>query len=164
MSRANSLQDLIITPKVLSRFWGQVSKYGGHGNGFCWFWTGSKNLSHKKEYGMFFVKDKSILAHRFSYLLHNGTIDTSLVIDHICDNGLCVNPTHLQQITNRENILKGNGTSAMHHKATHCAKGHLLDRKKHLTVNGVRTFRSRYCYQCKHDYMTKYRKRKREEK
>lgn len=49
-----------------------------------------------------------------------------MVIDHICRARNCVNPAHLQVCTNRENILRGVGPTAINARKTHCPNGHPL--------------------------------------
>lgn len=58
-------------------------------------------------------------AHRFSYLVFKGPLISGLVIDHICRNTFCVNPDHLRQVTQKENVRTT--TSA---GRTHCPQGH----------------------------------------
>ena len=69
--------------------------------------------------------------HRFAYELLVGPIPKGLTIDHVkskeCISTLCVNPAHLEAVTLRENILRGNGLAAMNAKKTHCPQGHPYD-------------------------------------
>ena len=67
----------------------------------CWNWTGAITSTG---YGKIKVQYKTKLAHRHSYELLVGPIDTGLFILHSCDNKLCVNPEHLRQGTQSENI------------------------------------------------------------
>jgi hypothetical protein len=86
------------------RFWSKVNKSDS-----CWLWTSGQNGSG---YGQFNVKDAITgkrsprLAHRFSYLLHHGSIPCGLCVLHNCpdgDNPRCVNPAHLYLGTRRDN-------------------------------------------------------------
>lgn len=77
------------------RFWQKVDKSGD-----CWVWTSSQ---WGKGYGKFTVKDVSIAAHRFAYQDTKGPIPEGMQIDHLCMNKLCVNPDHLEAVTNSEN-------------------------------------------------------------
>ncbi|KUM31611.1 hypothetical protein AQ436_00275 [Arthrobacter sp. EpRS66] len=46
---------------------------------------------------------KSLKAHRVAYELHYGEIPKGMVIDHICRNRACVEPTHLRAVTHKQN-------------------------------------------------------------
>jgi len=41
--------------------------------------------------------------HRLSWEFENGQIPDGMEIDHICHNGLCVNPAHLRLATRKQN-------------------------------------------------------------
>lgn len=69
----------------------------------CWKWIGAKS-GHLQPYGMF----KRKYAHRFSYEKAKGKIPSHLQIDHLCRNRICVNPDHLEAVTQKVNIRRGN--------------------------------------------------------
>jgi hypothetical protein len=79
------------------RFWAKVEKTDA-----CWLWTGSRN---GRGYGLLNVATGAspVRAHRFSYELLVGTIPAGLQLDHLCGVKACVNPAHLEPVTNEEN-------------------------------------------------------------
>jgi len=78
------------------RFWAKVDK-----SDTCWTWTGSRN---GRGYGLFMVAPGScVRAHRFAYELLVGPIPDGLQLDHLCGVKACVNPSHLEPVTNEEN-------------------------------------------------------------
>jgi hypothetical protein len=110
--------------EVAERFWTKVNK-----TETCWLWTGAAvrgRPERKERYGQFWNGGKIERAHRYSYRLANGSIPEGLVIDHLCKETLCVNPDHLRAVTNRENILAGNGACARNLKKGYCPQGHKL--------------------------------------
>jgi hypothetical protein len=128
---------------VEPRFWAKVQK-----TETCWLWTGNKN---PKGYGIFYIgptmKDFTP-AHRFSYGLLVGSVPDGLQLDHLCRIRHCVNPAHLEPVTNRENILRGNGPTARHARQTECKHGHQFDKENtHQRPEG-----GRRCRTCMRNY------------
>lgn len=124
---------------MTERFWAFVDRAG---DDECWQWTGG---GWPSGYGTLRVdKRTKVTVHRFSYELHVGPIPDDLVIDHLCRNHGCVNPKHLEAVTFRENILRGENRAAQHARKTHCLRGHSFD-----SPNGYRNKHGhRLCHAC----------------
>lgn len=112
---------------IQERFWAAVDKNGpwperSDLEGRCWVWT--RALDHG--YGSIQEKGtrRNIRAHRLSYELHGGTLVDDLDIDHLCRNRACVNPAHLELVTNTVNVMRGEGLGAKNARKTHCKNGH----------------------------------------
>lgn len=106
----------------------------------CWDWTSYK---YWNGYGMFWDGKKQVRAHRWSHEHFVGPIPDGLVIDHLCRNRLCVNPKHLEPVTQRENLLRGDTIPAIHAAKTHCKRGHEFTEK-----NTFINLSKRYCREC----------------
>lgn len=119
----------------------------------CWQWLGSLVSSG---YGMFSVGSTNFYAHRFSYLLYNGELTKPLHIDHLCRNRGCVNPEHLELVTMKENILRGEGTGARNARKTHCKRGH------EFTPDNIRyEGKGKVCRTCNNEFHRVYDQKKR---
>lgn len=134
-------------PKDIRRFMFKIQKTNN-----CWLWLGCTTSTR---YGRFNYNGKIINAHRFSYELFKESIPNGLHIDHLCRNPQCVNPEHLEAVTNKENILRGISIVAQNARKTHCKKGHELTDDNLLPFPLKRG--ARICKQCNHDYMRVYR-------
>lgn len=93
----------------------------------CWLWTGGK---HTAGYGMLYHYDserrrkEKFFVHRVVYTLFVGRIPSHLEIDHLCRVPACCCPDHLEAVTHRTNLLRGNAPAARNARVTHCPKGH----------------------------------------
>jgi hypothetical protein len=68
----------------------------------CWLWTGSK-FTDAGTYPRIYIQRKGVRAHRFSYEIFIGPIPEGMTIDHLCRKTMCVNPLHLEVVTQSEN-------------------------------------------------------------
>lgn len=117
----------------VKRFWRKVDRSGD-----CWLWT---DVLAANGYGYLGIGGRSgrkIQAHRIAFELAKGPIPEGMQIDHLCRNRGCVNPDHLESVTQRENLLRGTGVSARHAVATHCSRGHEFNDQNTRTRNGKR--------------------------
>jgi hypothetical protein len=110
---------------LAERFWSKVDKSDPHG---CWMWTASLN---RGGYGQFIVMRGSRgypkPAHRVAWEFLRGEIPGDLVVDHLCRNRACVNPGHMELVTNDENIKRGVWPAVVNARKTHCIRGHPFD-------------------------------------
>lgn len=106
----------------LSRFFSRI-RYMDNG---CIEWTDRCTASG---YGMIPYKGKDLRVHRVAKALSGVDIPFGMVCDHLCKNTKCVNPDHLEVVTNEENVMRGSGVFAKNAVKTHCDRGH--DLKEH---------------------------------
>lgn len=112
--------------------------------GPCWEWSGAKT----KGYGHLSHRGRQVYAHRLVYELLVGPIPAGLEIDHLCRNPPCVNPSHLEPVTHRENLLRGVGIVAACARKTHCLRGHEFTADNTIRrKNGKRS-----CWKCRREF------------
>ena len=99
--------------------------------------------------------------HREAYILEFGPIPDDLVIDHKCRFTLCVNPYHLEPVTQAENVLRGESIMANNARKTHCSKGHALtDDNVRLVQQKSGNF-ARQCILCQQNALREWRRNNR---
>lgn len=119
--------------------------------GECVVWTGCLD---DDGYGWFSVDGKRMPAHRYAYERANGPIPEGLQLDHLCRTHPCVHVDHVEPVTQRENILRGESPYARKARQTQCKNGH--------EFNPENTYRradgTRVCRRCRSEGMLrKYR-------
>ena len=117
------------------------------GENGCWDWTGNK----WNGYGRFKIQGRNLKPHRYSYELFKEPIPKGLQIDHLCRNKGCVNPKHLEAVTNQENCQRRTRL------ITHCPKGHEYTEDNLIPsawANGRRG-----CKKCAKEYLPAYYKK-----
>lgn len=113
------------------------------GDDDCWPWLSIKD---RHGYGRWRVREMGIDtgAHRAVYEHLVGPIPDGLVIDYLCRNRVCVNPRHMEPVTNAENVRRGNAGSKPGWRRAFCKRGHLLA-GDNVAFNGT----NRLCRECR---------------
>ena len=137
----------------MTRFWSKVNKAGPVGThrpdlGPCWVWEAGKCGGG---YGVFMLNQKCWRSHILAYRWLVSEVPPPLVLDHLCRNRACVNPSHLEPKTRRDNALAPGSLifeNGVHERAkTCCPRGH------EYSPSNTRVFRgSRYCRECTKAY------------
>lgn len=124
-----------------ARFWSKVDVGTS-----CWLWTGNTDRTGYGRYS--FRRDGRTIfeaAHRYAFKAAGHAIPEGLVLDHLCRNRACVNPEHLEAVSNRVNILRGAGQTARNARKTHCQQGHpFTPENTYRTSDGARR-----CVECR---------------
>jgi hypothetical protein len=121
-------------PRLWRRFWEKVAPPNTDG---CWLWTAAKRAGG---YGVVQHQWERRVAHRASYEELVGPIPDGHQLDHICRVRNCVNPAHLEPVTHKENVQRGN--AGLHKKnQTECKRGHPFSDENVYVSHGVRKCR-----------------------
>jgi hypothetical protein len=122
----------LVKPDPVERFWRKVKKTKS-----CWMFKGAYG------HGQFKVDGRSVMAHRYAYELVVGPIPDGMVLDHLCRKAGCVNPAHLEPVTQAENVRRGVSAAAQNARKTHCKRGHeFTSENTRVTANGNRVCRA----------------------
>lgn len=108
-----------LTPSDAARFWAKVAVTPS-----CWLWLAAQD---SWGYGHFSLRAVVHRAHRIAWFLEHGAQPPNDGLDHLCRVRHCVNPSHLEPVTTRENILRGASRAATNARQTQCIHGHLFD-------------------------------------
>lgn len=96
---AAKIGDMIPTESITLRFWRDAIVVEGG----CWGWRGCFTKEGYAQIGTAEWNRGSSPGHRVSWIIHNGPVPTGMQLDHLCRNRWCVNPKHLEVVTNLEN-------------------------------------------------------------
>jgi hypothetical protein len=108
----------------------------------CWQWLGARQQQKVAKGQPVYGSFRQQLAHRWAYRMTHGEIPRGLVVDHLCSNSLCVNPYHLEAVTQQTNNRRRINAQT---KRTHCIRGHAF------TLENTRIDKKdqRVCRRCK---------------
>jgi hypothetical protein len=90
----------------------------------CWISNRAKQGNGYTKMGLC---GDTLLTHRVAYEAFVGSIPDGMQIDHLCRQRACCNPEHLEPVTCRENLLRGDTLTAAEAAATHCKRRHPFD-------------------------------------
>jgi hypothetical protein len=122
----------MLTAKEAARFASKHRKKGG-----CLIWQGPLD---RDGYGTFYLRRMSRRAHRVAWFSVHGDIPEGMVVNHVCRNRACVNPQHLQAVSQTESALRDTTSLGyINSQKTMCPMGHPYDRKYG---------KQRYCSTC----------------
>ncbi len=118
----------------------------------CWLWTGSTTPNGYPTMGK---HNPKAWAHRLAFELWVGPIPSGLTLDHLCRTPSCVRPDHLEPVTLRDNIHRGQRTTQ-----TQCWAGHPYD-EANLWVSKLGRRHCRICHAARLRRYRSEKKRKR---
>ena len=107
----------------------------------CWLWQGGKDGTG---YGILWVEGHLVKAHRVAYERLIGPIAPGLEADHLCRTRSCANPLHVEMVTHKENVRRGEPATR-----THCPNGHPYNEEntyRTIRQNGNSYKRCRACH------------------
>lgn len=111
---------MICDPRLPERFWAkiQVTQDG------CWEWTAYRDKDGYGSYRLGAANSKHWRVHRLTYSTFVRELAPGEQIDHLCRNRSCCNPQHLEPVSLRENVDRGENYVSINRKKTHCPQGH----------------------------------------
>lgn len=104
----------------------------------CVEWTAAISMDG---YGKAWFDKGQVPAHRLAYSTFVGPLVPGLVIDHLCRNRKCINPDHLEQVTLRENCIRGVSKHMDAFRSGVCMHGHKRTTENTRVLRGRMTCR-----------------------
>jgi hypothetical protein len=114
----------------------------------CLLWGG---LLNNKGYGRIYAHGRVRGVHEVAWELEHDPVPRGLELDHVkargCMHANCANVAHLEPVTHRENLLRGDTVAARHAATTHCPADHLYD----MANTRIERSGKRHCRACDRD-------------
>ena len=143
---------LKLNARQQKNFWSKVNKTES-----CWLWAGPLN---DRGYGQFRVGKLMCRAHRVAYAAAVKLPPRHYVMNHLCYTRNCVNPSHLEAVTQYENLMYSDSPVKLNKLKTHCKRGHPLEGDNLYLKKGKHGYK-RVCVTCKNTYLREWRAEKR---
>lgn len=105
----------------------------------CWLWTESLDSGG---YGRIRINGVLVSSHRAAYRIFVGEVPSGMELDHLCRVRSCCNPDHLEAVTPKENVARGDLWKVNGLK-THCPRGHEYSKNNTYSYK-----RKRNCRKC----------------
>jgi len=93
-------------------------------NSGCWLWTHSLNIHG---YAQVTIKGGMAIAHRLAYKIWIGPVPEGAVLHHRCHTRSCINPDHLEPMTQRQHVKLADCPTTINANKTVCLAGHPLE-------------------------------------
>ena len=120
----------------------------------------------KLGYGVVSRSGKKLQAHRVVYEQVVGKIPEGMQLDHLCRNRACINPSHLEPVTGKENVYRGLcPTKVFGWDKETCRNGHSWSDKWNVLVDKRSNGQyRRVCVVCRDDRVRRVRARKKRDR
>ena|SRR5215469_14381135 len=116
----------------------------------CWIWQGALS----RGYGVIKIDGKMLKTHRVMFRHGYGPIRKGFHLDHLCRVKACANPEHLEEVSPRENMMRGESIQALNARKTECDHGHKFsDENTYIDKRG-----NRACKTCTFERSAQWRK------
>ncbi len=148
----NSIQ---ISRELLTRIFSRLTVQDMGYKTNCWIYT-TPNGVQPTRYASIRIGKSMYVLHRVTFVIFMHPIDPILDCDHLCRVRGCCNPSHIEPVTTRENILRGQSDSALNASKTHCQNGHPFTADNLVTLKR----KGRICKTCHREYETARRRAK----
>ena len=137
------MREFLSCPAPDVRFWAKVQRRPSG----CWEWAGYVDqLGYGRVCRVVDGFQRVYSAHRIAYEGAHGPISAGLVLDHLCRNRRCVNPDHLEPVTQATNIARGEWFVGENAAKTHCPEGHPYSEENTYVIPATG---GRMCRTCK---------------